>query len=74
MRLGELERLGFDQVEIAGLIRWRNRLDRELPMLRGRDLQCWCPLSSKWCHVDVLIDVANRPRQSADVALTDIPY
>ncbi|KWX66856.1 DUF4326 domain-containing protein [Mycobacterium sp. NAZ190054] len=26
--------------------------------LRGRDLACWCPLSSP-CHADVLLEVAN---------------
>lgn len=26
--------------------------------LRGRDLACWCPLTSP-CHADVLLEVAN---------------
>ena len=26
--------------------------------LRGRDLACWCPLSSP-CHADVLLEIAN---------------
>lgn len=60
LTINDLIRLGFDLTEIDGLIRWRNRLDRELPTLRGRDLQCWCPLSSKWCHVDILLEAANR--------------
>jgi len=27
--------------------------------LRGKNLACWCPLSSP-CHADVLLDIANR--------------
>ena len=27
--------------------------------LRGKDLCCWCPLSSP-CHADVLLELANR--------------
>jgi hypothetical protein len=27
-------------------------------VLRGRDLACWCPLSSP-CHADVLLELAN---------------
>lgn len=46
--------------EIDRLIAWRNRLDRELPGLRGRDLQCWCPANSRWCHVDILLEEVNR--------------
>ncbi len=29
-----------------------------LSVLRGRDLACWCPLSSP-CHADVLLEIAN---------------
>jgi hypothetical protein len=57
--IGELERLGFNHSEINRLIEWRNRLDQELPRLRGQDLQCWCPLNSRWCHVDTLLEAAN---------------
>ena len=28
----------------------------ELP---GRDLACWCPLDSPWCHADDLLILAN---------------
>lgn len=60
-RLGALtlERLGFCPAEIEALERQRMKLLDHLRWLRGRDLQCWCPLSSNWCHVDVLIEVAN---------------
>lgn len=27
--------------------------------LRGKDLACWCPIDQP-CHVDVLLDLANR--------------
>lgn len=27
--------------------------------LRGKDLACWCPLSSP-CHADVLLELANK--------------
>jgi hypothetical protein len=30
-----------------------------VPLLRGRDLACWCPLSAP-CHADVLLELANR--------------
>jgi hypothetical protein len=29
-----------------------------LPELRGRDLLCWCV--PRWCHADVLLEMANR--------------
>ena len=56
-RLGALSlgRLGFCPNEIDALFRWRRRLDDALPRLIGTDLQCWCPLTSRWCHADVLI-------------------
>lgn len=31
----------------------------DLAELRGKDLACWCPLSSP-CHADVLLELANR--------------
>lgn len=30
-----------------------------LPLLRGKDLACWCPLD-KPCHADVLLELANK--------------
>ena len=47
--------------EIEGLHRFRAKLVANLPRLRGHDLQCWCPLSSRWCHADVLLKLANEP-------------
>lgn len=60
-RLGalSLERLGFSPAEIDALTRLRARVLAALPALRGRDIQCWCPLSSRWCHVDTIIERAN---------------
>lgn len=53
---------GFDDAEIDSLHRWHARLLPQLPYLRGKDLQCWCPLTSVWCHAAKLLDVVNAPR------------
>jgi hypothetical protein len=50
---------GFGEDEQTSLLRWRNRLIPSLSHLAGKDLQCWCPLTSPWCHADVLIAHAN---------------
>lgn len=55
-----LARAGFGDDEIEGLVRWRARLLPQLGKLAGRDLQCWCPLTSPWCHADVLLTAANK--------------
>lgn len=57
----QLERLGFNPVEIDALHRFRARLIANMPRLRGHDLQCWCPVSSRWCHANVLLRLANEP-------------
>lgn len=54
-----LQSLRFGEDEIAALGRWRRQLIASIPDLRGKDLQCWCPLTSAWCHADVLLSVAN---------------
>ncbi|MEU5155609.1 DUF4326 domain-containing protein [Glycomyces sp. NPDC021274] len=36
-----------------------NRCSDLVPLLAGRDLMCWCPLSSP-CHADVLLELANE--------------
>ena len=61
-RLGAmtLEKLGFTPAEIDTLDRLRGRVLERLPELRGRDLQCWCPLTSHWCHADTLLALANQ--------------
>ena len=54
-----LVRAGFSEAEVESLHRWRSRLLERLATLAGKDLQCWCPLTSAWCHADVLLSVAN---------------
>ena len=54
-----LDCAGFSDAEIATLRRRRDVLLRRLSQLRDRDLQCWCPLTSAWCHADVLMRTAN---------------
>ena len=55
-----LARAGFTPDEVQGLRRRRFLLLEQLPTLAGRDLQCWCPVTSPWCHADVLIEAANN--------------
>jgi hypothetical protein len=28
--------------------------------IRGRDLACFCSVIAKWCHADVLLEIANE--------------
>ncbi len=37
---------------------YREAMRRELPMLRGYNLACWCPLDQP-CHADILLELAN---------------
>lgn len=39
---------------------FRQELVDALEGLRGHDLACWCDEDAEWCHVDVLLEVANR--------------
>lgn len=57
-----LTRAGFSADEIAALARWRTKLLSKLPSLSGRNLECWCPLTSAWCHAEALIRAANGER------------
>lgn len=50
---------GFGEHEMSALYRWRERLLGKVASLAGRDLECWCPLTSAWCHADVLLRLAN---------------
>jgi hypothetical protein len=52
-----LERLGFSLGEVDTLLRRRARVLTNLWRLEGHDLACSCPLSSRWCHVDTVIDL-----------------
>lgn len=37
---------------------YREAMRRELPLLRGKNLACWCRLDQP-CHADVLLEIAN---------------
>ncbi|MBY0301277.1 DUF4326 domain-containing protein [Sphingomonas ginsenosidimutans] len=51
---------GLSEAEIRALHRRRDRVLDLLPGIRGRNLQCWCPPTSAWCHADALLRAANR--------------
>lgn len=53
-----LERLGFEPAEIDALFRLRSRVLTDLHALAGHDLACWCALSTRWCHAELLLDLA----------------
>ncbi|CAN5573196.1 hypothetical protein BH10PSE14_BH10PSE14_06270 [soil metagenome] len=55
-----LERHGFCPAEIDALHRKRERIHRNLHQLSHKDLVCWCPTTSKWCHADILLEHANE--------------
>ncbi len=59
-RLGALtlERMGFGTGEIDALERLRGRVLTQLHTLAGRDLACWCPVNSDWCHAATLLRMA----------------
>ena len=54
-----LERLGYCPVEIEALHRHRARILGRLTHLYRRDLVCWCPATSRWCHANALLILAN---------------
>lgn len=60
-----LRAAGFSRAEIATLERRRGLLLERLPRLAGKNLQCWCPTSSEWCHADVLLGLANAGGKTA---------
>jgi hypothetical protein len=53
-----LERMGFCPKQIEALGRLRARILTNLHHLDGLDLTCWCPQNSKWCHADILLELA----------------
>lgn len=53
-----LERMGFCPGEIDALDRLRCRVLTSIHRLAGRDLACWRPLASRWCHAEALLDLA----------------
>jgi hypothetical protein len=54
-----LFRHDWDQVMTAPSY---GRARAQLDELRGRNIACWCGLDAPWCHGDILLDLANRPR------------
>jgi len=55
-----LERMGFCPSEVDTLQRLRARVLTNLHRLAGVDLACWCPVSSPWCHAELLLDLAPQ--------------
>lgn len=55
-----LERMHFHPAEIDALDRLRCRVLTNLHRLEGKDLACWCPLTSEWCHAETLLQLAPR--------------
>lgn len=53
-----LERMGYCPAEIEALERMRARVLINLHRLAGRDLACWCPPASPWCHAETLLRLA----------------
>lgn len=51
--------LGFNEREALALARLRYRMLDDMGELAGRDLICWCPRRSRWCHADTLMTIAN---------------
>ena len=45
--------------------RWREKVKRAIPNLRGKDLACFCPLDQP-CHADVLLELANAPLREGE--------
>ena len=60
-RLGErtLRSLGFNENERVALERMRQRALRRIAEIGGQDVGCFCPLTSRWCHVNTVIKLAN---------------
>ena len=56
--------LGFNERELLALVRLRHRMLDDLPALTGKNLICWCPKRSRWCHADTLIALANAAAAS----------
>ncbi len=54
-----LERMQFSPAEIDAIERLRCRVLTQLHHLAGKDLACWCPLTSHWCHAETLLQLAR---------------
>ena len=53
-----LEQRHFCPAEIETLARKRRAILTRLHSLAGRNLACWCPLTSDWCHAETLLRLA----------------
>ena len=42
------------------------RIKQALPLLRGMNLACWCPLDQP-CHADVLLELANKGNNDGEI-------
>ncbi len=61
-----LERMGFSLGEVEAMGRLRARVHANIHRLAGKDLACWCPRNSRWCHADTLVEMANsQPMREA---------
>ena len=54
---------------LLGFRNYRRWILAHLPLLRGANLACWCPLDQP-CHADVLLELANGP----ETAHREAPY
>ena len=52
----QLLRLGWFESDRHGKI----TMDFIIERCRGRNCACFCPIESQWCHVDTIIEIANR--------------
>ena len=53
-----LEHMGFCPAEVEALYRLRERVLVSIHQLAGKDLACWCPTTSRWCHAELLLKLA----------------
>lgn len=63
-----LENMGFHPGEIDALERLRCRVLSDLHQLAGKDLACWCPLTSEWCHAETLMRLAPQFAEIESIA------
>jgi Domain of unknown function (DUF4326) len=55
----QLEQIGFCAREIEALTRKRASILIRLHELTGKDLVCWCPVTSPWCHAETYLALAS---------------
>lgn len=75
-RIGALtleQSLKFCPSQIDALGRLRERVLSNLFRLSGKDLACWCPLTSEWCHAETLLHLATEYAQ-IEAAVSSIEH